>query len=195
MALVKTTLNGAITQSATQLTLTSATGIAKKMWVKVDGEYMLVTDITNSPTLGVVRGVNGTPALAHNTLALAVYAVQGDFNIIGPGSAGAANAPFYSYSVSGAITVPTSDSVIYLDKATAAAMTLAAPAYDTNPYVTITSMTAAQHTVTAVTLLADGTSTTLKSTATFGTGIGATLTLEGLNGVWNVVSVENVALA
>jgi hypothetical protein len=191
MALSKTTLNGAITQGATQLTLTSATGIAKKMWLRVDGEYMLVTDITNTPTLLVVRGVNGTPALAHNTLAIVAYGVQGDFNI----SSGVAGAPIYSYSVSGAITVPLSDQTVIIDKATAAAMTLAAPAYDTNPYVLITSATAAAHTVTAVTLLADGTSTTLKSTATFGTGIGASLGLEGVNGVWNVVSVENVTLA
>lgn len=191
MALTKTTLNGAVTFDATKLTLTSATGLVNKMWIRVDGEICRVTDVSLTPTIGVVRGYNGTAAIAHNTLAILEYGVPGDFaNIVG-----AAGQAITSYSVSGAITVPLTDQTIIINKATAAAMTLAAPAYDTNPFVVITSASAAAHTVTGVALLADGTAATPKSTATFGTQAGGTLVLCGVNGLWNVVSLENVTIA
>jgi hypothetical protein len=191
MALTKTTLNGAIAFDAAKLVLTSATGIAKNMLLRVDGEFCKVTDISLSPTLGVVRGVNGTSAIAHNTLAIVAYGVTGDFS----NPLGASGQSVTSYSVSGAITVPVTDQTVIINKASAAAMTLAAPAADTNPFVLITSASAAAHTVTGVALLADGTAATPKSTATFGTQAGATITLEGVNGLWNVVSLENVTIA
>lgn len=195
MALTATTLNGAITNSVNQIVLTSATGIAKKMLVRVDNEFMLVTDVSLSPTIAVVRGYSNdytsSSALAHGTLALVCYGVPGDFSQVN----GTAAAAVTSYSISGAITVPLTDQKIEINDASAAALTLGAPLADTTPRIIITSASAAAHTVTAVTLLADGTSTTLKSTATFGPHVGATLELLGVNGVWNVCSVENVALA
>ncbi len=195
MALTKTTLNGAIAAGATKLVLTSATGIAEKMLIRIDSEFFLVTDVALAPTVSVVpgysNGYTSSYSVAHNTLAQAAYGIAADFSTF----TGRAVQEVNSYGASGAIVVPLTDQTIIIDKASAAAMTLAAPAHDTNPTIEITSNSAAAHTVTGVALLADGTSATPKSTATFGTQAGATMVLTGVNGLWNVVSLENVTIA
>lgn len=75
MAATTTTLNGSISASVTQLTLTAytaPTGRSKPL-LKVDDELMLIVDASASPTLGVVRGYMGTAAASHKTQAGAVY--------------------------------------------------------------------------------------------------------------------------
>src|SRR6185295_4160887 len=150
MALTKTSLNGAVALGDTRVVLTSSTGIANKMLLRVDGEFMRVTDVSLAPTLSVVRGYTngyvGSAAVAHGTLAQVAYGVPADFSAL----SGVPTQGVTSYGASGAITVPFSNQTIIIDKATAAAMTLAAPAADTNPTITITSNSAAQHTVTGV---------------------------------------------
>ena len=112
MALVKTTLAGAVTAGATQITLTSSTNIANKMLVRVDDEWMRVTDVTLAPTVSVVRGYsNGftsSAAVAHGILAGVSYGIPADFSQ----PTGIAGADTYSYGASGAITVPL---VVYWD--------------------------------------------------------------------------------
>ncbi len=186
MALTGTTLNGAITSGATMITLTSGTGIAKKMLVRVDGEMMRVTDVSLSPTVQVVRGYQGTAGVAHNTLALCAYGNASDF--VTPNAMNAQ--PYASYSVSGAITVPTSNQFIEINKAGAALMTLAAPGLDQDGLqLTITSNTAQAHTITATGLFQDGSTTT--DVATFAAQKGVSLVISALGGKWNVISVGN----
>lgn len=91
------------------------------------------------------------------------------------------------YTASGAIP-PVADLAI-IQKASAAAMTLAAPAAaDDGQVLVITSETAAAHTVTTSHLLADGVSGSPHGTATSGGFKGATLTLVADNQLWNVQS-------
>ena len=79
-----TTLNGAISASTTQVTLTAFTNpstgqiSAKTMLWFTTGEKMLVTDASLSPSLQVVRGYEGTEAVAHSTLEAVQYALVSD---------------------------------------------------------------------------------------------------------------------
>jgi len=79
-----TTLNGTITASATQITLTAFTNpstgqiSAPTLLRFTTGEKMRVTDATLSPTLQVVRGYEGTLAVAHTTGEPVQYGLMGD---------------------------------------------------------------------------------------------------------------------
>lgn len=79
-----TTLNGTITASTTQVTLTAFTNpstgqiSAPTMLKFTTGEKMRVTDATLSPTLQVVRGYEGTIAAAHTTGEGIQYGLVGD---------------------------------------------------------------------------------------------------------------------
>src|SRR6185312_219386 len=191
MATTNTTLSGAITASQTQITLAAYTAPTGKgmVLVQVDGELMRVADDSLSPTLLVVRGYNGTLAIAHGTLAPVAYGKQNDFVIPN------AQPAQISYSVSGAIAVPQTppnqEVFIVLNKAGVAAMTLAAPAADQNGLkLTITSNTANAHTVTATGLYQDGSTTT--DVATFAAHAGAGLTIQAVNGKWNVINQNQI---
>ena len=168
MALTVTSLNGAITASQRQVVLTAFTNpspgaMSADTMLLVDGEAMRVTDATYTPTLAVTRGDNvsgaATLGVAHNTLAPVIYGLTSDF------AQGVAMAPVWSYGVSGAITIPRANAVVYIDKASAAAMTLADPDKDQQNTVTFTSLTAAAHTITYTTGFYDN--TTSSDVATF----------------------------
>lgn len=183
MALATTSLNGAVTQSARQIRLTAytspATSALDKVFVKVNGEFMLVTDATLSPTLTVARGQWATSAFQHNTLAPVVYGRSQDFtDTVGSPMA----APFYNYGADATITNPVVDAVVYIDKATAAALTLTDPAKDQRNTVTFISNTAAAHTITYATGFYGNTTTS--DVATFPATAGATFTIVALNGQW-----------
>ena len=64
-----TQLNGAITNSATSITVDSVpVGVARSGWLVIDSELMSYTasaDNSNSVVLTVVRGLNGTTASSH----------------------------------------------------------------------------------------------------------------------------------
>lgn len=71
----QTTLNGAITNSATTLIVTSATGIPSiNFRILIDNEYLLVTGISGT-TLTVTRGVEGSSAAAHSNSATITHIV------------------------------------------------------------------------------------------------------------------------
>lgn len=202
MSTTNTSLNGAITQGATLITLTAFTNpltggggiVAPKVMVRVDGEDMLVQNFTAAPTLGVVRGWNGTAAVAHNNLAPVAYGSVTDFVLPYPVPAG----QMTSYSVSGAIAIPTTppgvENFIVITKAGVAAMTLAAPAADQNGLrLNISSMTAQAHTVTATGLLSTGTASV--NVATFAAQKGSGVVLEAVNGLWNVISSVGITFS
>ena len=197
MALTTTTLAGAITQGQTLVTLTAytspAAGPLSKVLLVVDGEAMLVTDATLSPTLQVVRGYNspipgqtGTPAFSHNILAPVVYGQSSDFtqSVGNPGGA-----QVFSYGANGAITVPVLDSTIYIDKATAAALTLADPAKDQRNTVVFISRTDAAHTITYTNGFYGNTTTS--DVATFPATLGAVFTIVAQNGQWCAVATAD----
>ncbi len=201
MALTTTSLNGAITASQTFLKLTSATpatgspALANRFMIQVDGERMFVTDVSTSPTVQVVRGYDGTSAVAHATLAPLVFGQMFDWN----GNAGAPVTPraLVSIGANGVIAVPTVNTLLSIDKASAlATTTLGAPSPDSNGVtLTITSNTAAAHVITATSLIADAVSGSPHTTLTFAAFKGATITLVAQNGLWNDVAAVGVTVS
>ncbi len=202
MALTTTSLNGAITASQTFLKLTSATpatgspALANRFMLEVDGERMFVTDVSMSPTVQVVRGYDGTSAVAHQTLAPLFWGQPFDWN----GNAGAPVTPRALVSIgvnTAIIAAPTTNTLMTLDKATAlATTTLAAPTPDSNGVVlTITSNTAAAHVITATSLVADGVSGSPHTTMTWAAFKGASIVLTVQNGLYNVTSAVGVTVS
>jgi len=193
MALTATTLAGAKATNDTRIVLTSATGAANKMLALVDAEWMRITSVDLTPTLGVVPGYSGSTAGPHGILAPVIYGIPNDFVSAGvvPGSI----VTSLSFGVSGAITgpsgagVPISNTLIYLTKATAGAYTLAAAAIDQLNTLTFISTTAAAHTIT----MAGNAGAT--DVATFAANIGTSITLKASNGVWAAVAQNGVTVA
>lgn len=195
MALTVTSLNGAITQNATQATLTAFTNpsvgpIGPNTLADIDGERVLVTSAVYSPTVSIVRGYAGTLGVAHNTLAPVVYGLTTDFtDLAAQGSATIAVAPKATYSVDGAITVPVVDQTIYITKAGVCALTLASPAADQTNTVKFVALTANAHTITYTPGFYGN--TTSSDVATFPGTIGAVFTIVAKNGLWNAVATAD----
>lgn len=65
---VATTLNGAINNSVTSITITSATGFpaAAQYRIKIDSEILIVTAGAGTTTWTVTRGAEGTTAASHS---------------------------------------------------------------------------------------------------------------------------------
>ena len=190
MALTVTSLNGAITQNATLVRLTAFTNpstaaIGPRTVAVVDGEKMLVTDATLSPTVQVVRGYDGTLAGPHNTLAPVVYGTTTDFTQ----TSGLGVLPVVSYGVSGAISIPTCDQTVYLTKAGVAAMTLADPPSDSTVTLKVVSLTAQAHTITYTAGFYGN--TTSSDVATYPGTVGAAFTFSAKNGVWYAVATAD----
>lgn len=79
MALTSTTLASAKALNDRFVKLTSATNIATKMLIYAEGEFMRVTDVSLTPTIGVVPGYLGTTATPHENGAPAWFGLPGDY--------------------------------------------------------------------------------------------------------------------
>lgn len=193
-----TTLASACGASDQSINVTSATGFAVGNLIQVDGEFMVQTGAAVGTVIPVQRGgKNGTVQVAHAILASVTTGTASEFPGPQPGwtnNPGRYKKQIVSYGASGAITPPTYDTIIFLDKATAAAMTLASPAATTpdGTEVTIYSNTAAAHTVT-YTPGFNG-DTTSSDVATFAATIGNSMTILAARGLWGVKCLAGVTL-
>ncbi len=202
MAITATQITAAIGANDLIFPVTSSTGATVGYPCKLDNEYIgAVVAIPSTTSVQVRgRGSDGTLAVAHNALTnLEFAAVAGDFPSPPPGALTALppdTTALVTYSVSGAIAIPVKDTRVILDKTSAAVMTLAAPPTTQDGLeLTITSQTAAAHTITGVALIADGVTGSPHSTATFAAFKGASITLMADAGLWNVVSALGVTTA
>lgn len=199
MAITQRRLAAAMGLNDQTATLDSATGTATGNLMEVDGEFMVQT----GPAVGVVvpvqrGGKNGGVQAAHANLAAVQTGLPSDWQ--GPQAGWTTNPAIYkkvitSYGASGAIAPPTVDTLIFLDKATAAAMTLAdcTPGTPDGIEVTIASTTDAAHTVTCDTgFYGNGTTSDV---ATFAATKGASMTLLSMRGVWGVKCLAAVTIA
>lgn len=204
MALNTTTAAAAFGLNDLVLSVTSSTGFAAGNVVKVDDEYMLVdrsyVSGTNIPVFR--RGDRSSAQVAHNTLAPVMNCLTSDLAGYAAGtllqdSSSPLGLDMVGYGANGAIAIPTRDTLIVLNKATAlASTTLAAPGKDQDGLRLIfTSTTAAAHVITATTLLADGATGSPHTTATFAAFKGAGFTLCALQGLWQVVANNNVTIS
>lgn len=185
MALTATSITGAVAQGATTIKLTSATGAAVGMLAIVDGETMLISDVSLTPVVGVVRGYNGTVATAHATLAPTIFGLTTDFSTPTGG-------PFVTLSTDQTLAWPTVDTTFYITKAGVCAITQSAPAADLKTVCTFISLTANAHTIDyAAGYYADTTSSNL---ATFAAKNGASATFVAKSGTLGVVALANVTI-
>jgi len=203
MAITATTLSAAAGKGDVIVNVASATGITAPnftsgvgiTYLQVDAELMLVTAV-NGTVISVQRGYNGTLAGAHVSGAQVQIGAPADYapqvEILASSTTGiqtelGLNWPAVFLSGS-ADVIPAGVAANYVVKTAGVnAMTLAAPtAAQEGNIITIFSDTTNAHTLTATSLLANGTA--LKTTATFPAFRGAGLILRACNGVYHVLS-------
>ena len=194
MALVSTTLAKAHRVDiagidTTTLVLTAATGATTKMIGYVGSECFRITDVRNTPTLGIVPGYTKSTAGPWAVGTPVVFGVPSDFiGIGGPeglsfGASGAITGP------GGVGTIPVVDTLIYLTAPGVGVYTLALPSPDGTQTLTILNATAQAHTVTMTGN--PGTS----DTATFVAALGGRLDLKANVGVWAIAGTTGVVVA
>jgi hypothetical protein len=184
MALTATTIAGALSASGTRVALTSATSVVAGSIMKIDDEFVRVAAI-NGTAADLVRGINGTAAVAHAALAPCVHSADGaDFWVpVAP--------RVYSYGAAGAITVAPGIHIIGCGASGAQAMTLADPAADQmGIQLTIVSASAQAHTVTLTTGYLG---TNASDVFTFAGALGHSITLVAAKGVWAHVGTSLAA--
>lgn len=198
MAITNTTLSAALSATGTRIYVASASGATVGQSVKIEDEYAIVEAISGTVIDLKHRGDRGTLANAHTSGAtVSFFASESDLGTPGPRQRDAFQYNAWaqdSIAADGAITVPTQDTMLYITKASAAALTLANPGKDSNGvWLHIISRTAAAHTVTYT----DGfqEDTTTSDVATFAAKKGANLLLRAVDGKWICVNIVASATA
>ncbi len=159
MALSETTISAAMAVDAKQMIVASATGFAAGVEVRMNGEVFQVSKgyVAGATIVPVLRGQNGTIAVAHGITSRVVVGTQADWmqsnapqTVAQYPIAGRARV-VTSYGAAGAIALPIAgnDTLAIINGTNALAMTLAAPTKDLDGSVlTIAGIGAAAHTVT-----------------------------------------------
>jgi hypothetical protein len=189
MALVATTLSGAITVNDTSILVASATSVAAGRWIKIDGEMMQVANsyVTASTTVPVLRGKDGTAVAAHPTSAKVIHGAAADFTPASTEQNFVSNPlPLtlqkFSYSASGAVSPV--QGIHVLNGTSTLTMTLANPDTSQDGQLIIVGANGkAAHTVT----IADGVGagSTVTDVITFSTAYAGAIMLIALGGYWN----------
>lgn len=208
MAITQTALTADLNIGSNTMTVSSGTGFPAVgtfanpgYLVRIDKEYMLAIA---QPVAGVIklaqRGYHGTAQQNHDVLAkVEVSSAPSDFADPAAGNVAVLPGNLPTYETIGEDRTFTAAEVagwgnqartFALLKATATAITLVAPSKAQDGLVVqFTSLTALANVITATSLLANGATGSPYTTATGSdTKIGATLTLQAQNGLWNVVS-------
>jgi len=198
MAATTTTLAAAVAVNDQTIQVTSATGFAAGNLILVDGEYMTQIAAASGTVVPVRRAsLGGSVQRAHAILASVLTGLPSDFPRGEPGATSNPRVPSkarVSHGVDGAIVPPVSDTIVFIDKATAAALTLESPAAGTpdGVEVTIYSNTAAAHTVTYTPGF--NANTTSSDVATFAATKGNSMTILSAKGLWGIKSLAGVTL-
>lgn len=214
MALQSGQLTSAITASQTTFNLSNLSANAQTALptpglpplsigvpMQMDAEFMYVV---SQPVIGTVvvrgRGSDGTAAVAHDILANVYFSgTAGDFPLPGASqlvTIDEASGNVVSLGQDQTVVAPNLDTIFNINKATAAALVMTAPNLSQNGVLlSFTSNTAAAHTITATSLINDGTAGAPKNLATFTAGKGATVTFWIENGLYNVQSVTGVTFS
>lgn len=197
MALTTTSLAAAADAQSLVFSVTSATGATVGGFVRIDNEYSFITAISGTNITVRNRGDYGSKAVAHAILAPLTFGLASDLPAAPAGSTLPGGfVDNQSYGASGAIDVSllvAPHTLITLNKASAAAMTLAAPSKAQDGImVTISSNTAAAHTVTYT--AGFNADTTSSDVATFAATKGNAFTIMAMGGRWGMVSASGVTL-
>lgn len=198
MALTTTSLAAALNAASLVATVTSASGATVGGFLKADDEYMVITAINGTQITVRSRGDYGSAVGAHVALAPVTFGLAADLPNPPAGAvlAGLDTNALQSISADGAIDVSAlvKKTTVVVTKATAAALTLAAPSKAQDGLeVTILSATAAAHTVTYTAGFYGD--TTASDVATFAAKAGASMTIVARGGTWGIQALANVTLA
>lgn len=198
MAITNTTAASAVGANDQTINVTSATGFATGNLIRIDSEWMVQSGAANGTVIPVIRGgKNGSTQQAHPILSPVMTCLASDTLTAAPAAVlnpASFSKQQVSYGASGAITPPVVDTIIWLNKATAAAMTLVGPSGAADgTEVTIYSTTAAAHTVTYTAGFYGD--TTSSDVATFAAKAGASMTIIASKGTWGVKALGNVTIA
>lgn len=207
MAISITTLSAAVTATDLVWPVTSATGFATSttapQWVRCDNEFAVISPAFNlAPFSGTKnipvyrRGDNGGAVVAHNALATVETGLFSDLPTLQPGSVATVVVPTeiedaVTYSVNGAIALPSKNTTVYLAKAGVAAMTLALPTGAMDGItISIIGLTAQANTVTLPSAaFLDGLTGGPHTVWTATTGFkGQGLTIQAIAGQWAVLA-------
>ena len=197
MALTATTLAAALDSSSLSFKATSATGATVGAPVLIGHEYMVVTAISGTVISVRSRGDQGGVAVAHLALEPVTFsAAASDFPSLGAGQTVPfpSSVPDYAtIAADGAIPIPTRNTQLFVIKATACLMTLAAPSAGSDGVeLTIISNSASAHTVTySAGFYGD---TTSSDVATFTAKAGASMKIVAYQGAWGVMGLSDVTL-
>ena len=196
MAQTTTTISAAVGATDLIIPVTSATGFTAGNFLHIDNEYMAVVSISGTNISVRNRGDLGSAAVAHNILAVASSGLTADLATVPVGQSSQVDpsgTTRVTYSVTGAIAIPTQNTIAVINKAGVAAMTLAAPAADQDGLLlTILSASASAHTVTYTPGFYGD--TTSSDVATFAAKVGASMTIVARGGTWGVQALSNVTL-
>lgn len=188
-----TTLSSAVAADADVFYVAANTGAVVGDFVKCDAEVAQVSAINSTAIKVKFRGSVGTKAAAHTVGATVTFCTAAELTANGPQDVPDANKwDIVSYAADGAIAVPTRNTIAYITKATAAAMTLADPAKTSNGVrLLIVTGTAAAHTVTYTAGFKRN--TTSSDVATFAATANGSLDLVALDGTWVCVNCNAFA--
>lgn len=185
---------------------TAGAGPAANYRVKIDNEEMRAISQPVAGTIKIaMRGDNGTAAAAHDNLAkVLVTAAPGDFPNPSPGNQVDMPPALPIQQTLGEDRTFTSAEIaawgnqprnFAITKGSACLFTLVAPSKAQDGLTLVfTSDTAYAHVLTATSLIADAVSGSPHTTGTFAAYVGATLTLQAQNGLWNQVSTIGVTI-
>ena len=203
MALTNTTLASTMLRDDLIAVLTSVTGLSayssqNPQPIRIDNEYMLVGPgyISGVRVNVYRRGDQGSPQVQHNVGATVAFGAASDagWSNYQPGAVSpiAIPTPIFdtvTYSVNGAIAIPTRSTTVQLDKTGVAAMTLGAPGLDQDGMeMHIVGLKAFANTITAPSaIFNDGTSGSPHTVWTATTGFtGQGVMLKASQGQWLV---------
>ncbi len=206
MAIVKTTLGGAVAIDDLTIKVAGSTGTGKRKLINIDTEYLVQTADAKAESplvLPVRRGDQGSFNAIHASGAI-VYI--GDANDFPPSPPGAQITQPYAttvisqtYTAAGIITLPQIKENVYVEllAGTGAAMSLPVPTYAQDGMeVTIMAMDAQAYVVTAT---AAGVATNAYNgttdVATFGGAIGDNFRVKASNLLWLILYSKNVTAA
>ncbi len=214
MAITQTALSADLSATGLTMKVASGTGfptaggppVTPGYLVRVNREKMLAV---SQPVAGVIkvamRGYDGTFAQAHDILSkVEVSALGSDFADPYPGNTVALPPYQPGMQTLGEDKTFTSAEIaawgnqaqnFAITKGSACLFTFVAPSKAQDGLtVVITSDTAFAHVLTATTLLGDAVSGSPHTTGTFAAFIGASLTLQAQNGLWNVIAAVGVTI-
>ncbi len=214
MSITQTAITADLSASALTATVTSGSGfpsvgtIASPPYlVRIDKEFMLCNAQPAAGTISLLqRGYAGTAAAPHDILSkIEVSASPSDFADPSPGNVVTLTPAAPSQQTIGEDITYTSaqiagwgnqPQIFAITKATAAAIVLVAPSKAQDGLtLEFTNLTDAIHVLTATALFASGGSASPYTTATWANAkAGGGITVQAMNGLWNVINSLNVTL-